>query len=119
MYDLGSKIKTIRQKRGITQKELAVRINKSTSTISSYETNAQLPPLDVVGDIALTLNVSLDYLAGIEKTNTFSAKHLTPEQTELLELLFYEFHTGASYTGVLSQEQILIIQKMIHYFVSK
>lgn len=119
MYDLGLKIKTIRQKRGITQKELAMRINKSISTISSYETNAQLPPLDVIEDIALTLNVSLDYLAGIEKTNTFSAKHLTPEQAELIDLLFCEFHTGRVYAGVLTQEQILIIQKMIQYFVSK
>ncbi len=119
MYDLGSKIKDIRQKRGITQKELAQRINKSVSTISSYETNAQLPPLDVIGDIALTLNVSLDYLVGIDKVNTFSAKHLTAEQTELLELLLHEFHSGMTYADNLTQEQILIIQKMIHYFVSK
>ena len=119
MYDLGLKIKTIRQKRGLTQKELALRINKSISTISSYEINAQLPPLDVIADIALTLNVSLDYLAGIEKTNTFSTKHLTAEEAELLDLIFCEFHTRGAYSGMLTQEQILIIQKMIHYFVSK
>lgn len=119
MYDLGLKIKTIRQKRGMTQKELAFRINKSVSTISSYETNAQLPPLDVVGDIALILNVSLDYLVGMDKVNTLSVKHLTAEQTELLELMLQEFHSGMGYSGVLTQEQILIIQKMIHYFVSK
>lgn len=119
MYDLGSKIKDIRQKRGITQKELAQRINKSVSTISSYETNAQLPPLDVIGDIALTLNVSLDYLVGIDKINTFSAKQLTTEQTELLELMLHEFHSGMTYAGALSHEQILLLQKMIHYFVSK
>ena len=119
MYDLGSKIKEIRQKRGITQKELALRINKSVSTISSYETNAQLPPLDVISDIASTLNVSLDYLVGIDKINTFSAKHLSTEQTELLELMLHEFHSDITYSGTLTQEQILLLQKMIHYFVSK
>ena len=119
MYDLGSKIKAIRQKRGITQKELALRINKSVSTISSYETNAQLPPLDVICDIALMLNVSLDYLVGIDKINTFSAKHLSAEQTELLELMLHEFHTDMTYAGMLTQEQVLLVQKMIHYFVSK
>ena len=64
MYDLCSRIKDIRQKRGITQKDLALRVNKSISAISSYETNAQLPPLDVIEDIAVILNVSIDYLVG-------------------------------------------------------
>ena len=119
MYDLGSRIKTIRQKRGITQRELALRINKSISSISSYETNAQLPPLDVVGDIAVTLNISLDDLVGTEKIKTLSVRNLTVEQTEILEQLLHEFHSHTPYSGVLTQEQILIIQKLIHYFITK
>lgn len=119
MYDLGSRIKTIRQKRGITQRELALRINKSISSISSYETNAQLPPLDVVGDIAVTLNISLDDLVGTEKIKTLSVRNLTVEQTEILEQLLHEFHSHIPYSGVLTQEQILIIQKLIHYFITK
>ena len=119
MYDLGTKIKEIRQKRGITQKELAFRISKSISTISSYETNAQLPPLDVICDIALTLNVSLDYLVGIDKCYKFSCKTLTQTQTELIELLLQEFHADISYSGDLTREQILLLQKIIKYFLSK
>lgn len=119
MYDLGSKIKEIRQKRGVTQKELALRINKSISTISSYETNAQLPPLDVISDIALTLNVSLDYLIGTDKFNTISAKSLTMEQAELLDLLLHEFHCDNAYKGALSAEQIILLQKLIQYFITK
>ena len=119
MYDLGSRIKDIRQKRGITQKDLALRVNKSISAISSYETNAQLPPLDVIEDIAVILNVSIDYLVGSDKFSSVSARSLSPAQTELLDLLMHEFHTGHTYTGQLSQEQITLLQKMIHYFINK
>ena len=47
MYDFGLRLKKLRKSRGLTQKMLADRINKSVSAVSSYESNAQLPPLDV------------------------------------------------------------------------
>lgn len=48
MYDLGFRIKEMRVRRGISQKELAQRINKSKSAVCGYETNAQIPPLEVL-----------------------------------------------------------------------
>lgn len=66
MYDLGYRIKEIRTQRGITQSELAKRINKSKSAVSGYESNAQIPPSEVLVSIATVLNVSLDYLVGFE-----------------------------------------------------
>lgn len=119
MYDLGSRLKHIRQKRGITQKDLALRINKSISAISSYESNAQLPPLDVIADIAVTLNTSLDYLVGMDKCNTFSVSSLSQEQTELLELVLHEFHSSVANDNNLTPEQIILLQKLIHYFITK
>lgn len=119
MYDLGSRLKFIRQKRGITQKELAKRINKSISAISSYESNAQQPPLDVIVDIALALNVSLDYLTGMDKFNSVSVRSLSPEQSALVDLLLQEFHAEHTYAGKLSQQQIILLQKMIQYFIHK
>lgn len=119
MYDLGSRLKHIRQKRGITQKDLALRINKSISAISSYESNAQLPPLDVIADIAVTLNTSLDYLVGMDKCNTIFVSSLSQEQTELLELMLHEFQSDMAYTGQPTQEQIILLQKLIQYFINK
>lgn len=63
MYDLGFRIKGIRSQRGMAQKELAKRINKSKSAVCGYESEAQVLPLDVLVSIASILNVSLDYLA--------------------------------------------------------
>lgn len=44
MYDFGLRLKKLRKSRGLTQKMLADRINKSVSAVGSYESNAQLTP---------------------------------------------------------------------------
>lgn len=116
MYDLGSRIKTLRTQRGLTQKVLASKINKSVSAISSYESNAQMPPLDVLESLCAVLNVSLDYLVGLEDYNLYSTKALTEKQKELVDLLFKEFNTEKKTNTELTEQQIRIIQKMISAF---
>lgn len=118
MYDLGSRLKSIRLQRGLTQRELAARVNKSVSAISSYESNAQLPPLDVLESIVLTLNVSLDYLVGLNNSNSFSTQNLTQAQKELVELLFQEFEAAKIDTDELTAPQIRILQKLICEFLN-
>lgn len=116
MYDLGSRLKSIRLQRGLTQKVLARRVNKSVSAISSYESNAQMPPLDVLESLALVLNVSLDYLVGLSENNTYSTDHLTSDQKEIVDLLFQEFSAESTVEKELTTEQIKIIQKLLALF---
>ena len=54
---LANDIKTARKAAGLTQKELAEKINKSFSTIQKYEMGLAQPPLNVVKDIAAALHV--------------------------------------------------------------
>lgn len=117
MYDLGSRLKCIRLKRRLTQKELAAKINKSVSAVSSYESNAQLPPLDVLESIAITLNISIDYLAGLDSDRTYSTKNLNNEQVRLLDLIFAEFQDHHRAHQQLTESQIHILQKMICIFM--
>ncbi len=117
MYDLGSRLKSIRLKRRLTQKELAAKINKSVSAVSSYESNAQLPPLDVLESIAITLNISIDYLAGIQQDRTYSTKNLDEEQIILLDLIFQEFQADRKTVHQLTENQIHILQRMICMFM--
>ena len=85
MYDLGYRIKEIRTQRGITQSELAKRINKSKSAVSGYESNAQIPPSEVLVSIATVLNVSLDYLVGFEMEDPISLKNYTSQQKNAMK----------------------------------
>lgn len=116
MYDLGLRIKEIRVRRGLSQKELAQRINKSKSAVCGYETNAQIPPLDVLVSIALVLNVSLDYLAGFEQDESFSSRGLSNQQKKIAGLLYDEFLNPTNTTPRLSQQQIAIIQELMCLF---
>ena len=72
MYDFGSRLKAIRNQRGLTQKKLAEEIGKSVQAVSSYERNSQIPPIEVMISIADVLNVSLDYLVDRQPANQYS-----------------------------------------------
>ena len=80
MYDLGLRLKKLRMQRGFTQESLGKRINKSKSAICSYETNAQMPPLDVLISIATVLHVSLDQLAGLNNEKKITLAGLSAPQ---------------------------------------
>lgn len=60
---LGDRIKELREDFNMTQDDLAKKLNVTRTTISSYENNSIIPPLDKLIKIADTFNVSLDYLA--------------------------------------------------------
>lgn len=116
MYDLGYRIKEIRTQRGMTQHDLAKRINKSKSAVCGYESNAQIPPLEVLTSIASVLNVSLDYLVGFEREYSFSLKDLTPHQKRAIKLILNEFTNPTNATPRLSPQQITIVQELMCLF---
>lgn len=116
MYDFGLRLKELRKARGLTQKMLAERINKSVSAVSSYESNAQLPPLDVSKSIALALGISIDYLVGNEEIPAYSTEGFTKDQTELMDALISEFRYPTNRSSQLSEQQLRIMQKLIAVF---
>lgn len=117
MYDLGYRIKSIRTQRGMAQNELAKRINKSKSAVSGYESDAQVPPLEVLVSIASVLNVSLDYLVGFEMEEPISVANLTDQQKKIIHLILEEFSRPTNSSPRLSPQQITIIQELICLFI--
>ena len=117
MYDLGYGIKEIRTQRGMAQNELAKRINKSKSAVCGYESDAQVPPLEVLVSIATVLNVSLDYLVGFEMEEPISVANLTNQQKKIINLILEEFSSPTNSSPRLSQQQITIIQELICLFI--
>ena len=117
MFDFGARLQHIRKKRSLSQMALAKKINKSKSAISSYETNAQVPPVDVLISIAETLNVSLDYLVGFDANPSYNVGKFTDAQKEIFDLLFVEFNSPSTGKNLTSQ-QIIVLQKIISVFTS-
>lgn len=62
MEQFGDRLKMLRKKYQLNQKELALKLEVSPSTVAMYETNRRNPDLDLVVTIAYLFQVSTDYL---------------------------------------------------------
>lgn len=61
-YVTGKTIKELREKRKITQKELAEKINVSDKTVSKWETGKGLPDVAIIEELARALGTSITEL---------------------------------------------------------
>lgn len=64
--EIGKKLKVLRKSRGLTQQDLADRLECRRSTISNYEIGRRQPSIQELSKIASILGVGLDYF-GIDK----------------------------------------------------
>ena len=63
----GQRLKQLRQELGLSQRDFAGKIGVTASALSSYEKGQKNPSVNVVIEIALNFNVSLDWLCGLKK----------------------------------------------------
>jgi len=72
IYDRGLRLKSLREKCGLSQKEVADRLDLTRATISAYERNTKAPRLDVLVGLATLYHSSVDYILGLEhRTNVY------------------------------------------------
>ena len=65
--NFGLKLKELRISHGLSQQELAQKLNCHKNVISNYELGKRIPNGDTLADIARVVGVSVDYLLGLEK----------------------------------------------------
>lgn len=64
---LQENIKNFRKERGLTQEELAIRVNVVRQTVSKWEKGQSVPDADLLQKIAEVLEISVSQLLGEEK----------------------------------------------------
>lgn len=60
----GERIKYLREKNGLTQKDIATRLGVESAAISKYELDMREPNIESLKKLATIFNVSIDYLLG-------------------------------------------------------
>jgi transcriptional regulator with XRE-family HTH domain len=82
----GDRLKAIREKRGLTQRELAERCGFNEKQILRYEKGLSEPTADHLTSIAQELSVSADYLLGLvsEPDQRMTEEDLSPMERKLL-----------------------------------
>ena len=61
---IGEKIYELRKLKGLSQEELAEKLNVSRQSVSLWETNQTVPQIDYLMELSKIFNVSLDELCG-------------------------------------------------------
>ena len=62
MVTLGNRLKSLRQEKGLTQKEVAKLIGTTDVSIGRYEMDARVPKADILNSLAKLYDVEIDYL---------------------------------------------------------
>lgn len=73
-------LRSAREHKGLSQKEVAERIGVAKSTYSLYESGNREPNVQTIKKISDVLNISADKLLGIENESTTLAAHFDGDE---------------------------------------
>lgn len=79
MVDFGERLKQLRIQSGLTQQQLATKLNLTKSVISYYELQERYPSPEVLMKLAGVFNVSSDYLLGVDNKHMIDVTGLSDE----------------------------------------
>ncbi|HHP50400.1 MAG TPA: XRE family transcriptional regulator [Moorella mulderi] len=93
MASLGERLAALRRAKGLTQAEIAKKLNMGQSTIAMYEKNRRTPDAQTLRRLADFFEVSVDYLLGrmdpyplpeeLQKVSAWESKDSLPWDTYL------------------------------------
>ncbi len=78
---LNERIKQLRTERGITQVELAKKLNVSKQAVSNWENDNIQPSIEILMKLSDYFSVSCDYLLGLDDKKYLEISGLTAEET--------------------------------------
>lgn len=84
MVNFGDKLRALRTEAGMTQTDLAKRLNITKSVVSYYELQERTPSPDVLIKLADIFHVSTDYLLGINHRKMIDVSDLSEEDMRFL-----------------------------------
>ncbi|MGL5479158.1 MAG: helix-turn-helix domain-containing protein [Clostridium sp.] len=67
---IGNNIKSLRKMNKLTQKDLALKLNKSIRMVQKYENGEVTPSMDILKELSIIFNVSLDRILHGELLDT-------------------------------------------------
>lgn len=101
METFATRLRTVREKRGLSQRELARRCTLSINQINRYENGVIEPSISALQAIVRELKVSADYLLGFtaEAHALSTSDEVNNEETKLLEAFRQEGWPGVIRLG--------------------
>jgi len=83
-YDFGTRLQELRKKRGLSQQEVADRLERNANTIAKYERNLLTPSVEVLIQLAILYNSSTDYILGLSNRTPIYLDNFSEEQQRFI-----------------------------------
>ena len=87
MVNFGNTLKELRQRAGMTQKDLASKVGVTKSVISYYELSERSPSPEMLMKLAAVFHVSTDFLLGFQKQDIIDLSGLSAEDKMLVRTM--------------------------------
>lgn len=87
------RIKDLREKKGITQSELARHLSVTRASVNAWEMGLSIPTIDRLIDLAQYFHVTIDYIVGLSHEQQIDVSHLNPNEMELIHQMLYYFES--------------------------
>ena len=84
---VSDRIRLLRERRGLTQSELAKQLGITRSSVNAWEQGISVPSTQYIVELADIFKISTDYLLGVESTASINVSGLTDEDIELAHSL--------------------------------
>ena len=81
---VADKIKALREQKGMTQAELAKRLEITRSSVNAWEMGISIPSTQYVVELAELFKVSSDYILGIGGTAAVNLSGLSEKDMQLI-----------------------------------
>jgi transcriptional regulator with XRE-family HTH domain len=86
-------IKLLRNARGMTQADLAKKLNITRSSVNAWEMGISVPSTTFIVELAQLFQVSTDYLLGLEQHSSIDISGLDDTEIKIIYELIQHFST--------------------------
>lgn len=80
VYGLGGRLKALRKKHNMTQKDVASKLEVEANSVSRYENDDLTPSISNLIKLAIMYNTTTDYLLGLNKESFLYLHDFTESQ---------------------------------------
>ena len=112
MKTIGERIVFLREKQGISQKELAMQLGITAASLSRYENNIYDPKGEIIAKLSSSLQTSSDYLLGLTCDYRIQKEQIRLSEREIRFLELYR--DLPSDDKIRIDERILTLHEMSH-----
>ncbi len=103
--DFNIRLDNLLEENNLTQKQLALDLNVSSSTVSGYVTDYRKPDCEMLIRLAKYFDVTTDYLLGLSDEKKPAPSKLDAAETKLIHL----------YRGLIPQRKPLLIEQALFF----